>query len=301
MTRNSYFLHRLKIHKVSVVKVLVCLALIILVTSFALIQGFAYELPINGDTVGTVLDEGGYYSGTGLGYVKSIVHYQLGCGSFNNYQVVAVYYYGYTIRITLGYRSNAVRYQLDAGYFEPTSTANCPRMVLTTLGFEAYSSSPPATVAEENMIMYMNTDGELVENPNVITGTAESTNLLAPFSQWLEAVNAVVGGDTQGAYDEGYQDGYDDGRQEGYAEGREIGYAEGYSVGYDAGLAVGGGVLVNEEIDVGSIITALPQAARNIIDGAFGFTIFGINIAATLIAILVVAIVAFIVRWLLKR
>lgn len=48
------------------------------------------------------------------------------------------------------------------------------------------------------------------------------------------------------------------------------------------------------QLDIGSIITAYLGSARTLFDGWFGFELFGINVAATLISILVIAIVVWI-------
>lgn len=124
-------------------------------------------------------------------------------------------------------------------------------------------------------------------------------------------------GQDQG-YNEGYRIGYDTavnyytpmleeryntGYTAGYEQGENDGYENGYQDGYSEGQGTGGTVttVITEELDVGSIISALPQAAKSIINGAFGFEIFGINVAGTLTAILVVAIVAFVVKWLMSK
>lgn len=113
--------------------------------------------------------------------------------------------------------------------------------------------------------------------------------------------------------EERYQQGVVAGQQAGYAEGQTIGYETGYrdgvddtypiayQEGYDDGVAHGGGTtVITEELDIGSIISSIPQAAKSVINGALGFEIFGINVAGTLTAILVVAIVGFVVKWLLS-
>lgn len=107
--------------------------------------------------------------------------------------------------------------------------------------------------------------------------------------------NGLNSGLTQGR-EQGYETGYDDGFQDGY----ETGYDDGYEVGVENGEGSTTIVEITEEIDVGSIISALPEGAKAIINGAFGFEIFGINVAGTLSALLVVAIVGFVVKWLLS-
>ena len=115
-------------------------------------------------------------------------------------------------------------------------------------------------------------------------------------------------------YQQGVVDGHQAGYSEGYAvgktEGYEIGYREGvdytypiaYQEGYNDGVAHGGGItVVTEKLDIASIITSIPQAAKNIINRALDFEIFDINVAGTLMAVLVVAIVGFVVKWLMTR
>lgn len=55
------------------------------------------------------------------------------------------------------------------------------------------------------------------------------------------------------------------------------------------------------ELDIPSIITAVPNGAKQIINNAFGFEIFGINVAGLLSVLLIVAIVGFVVKWLMSR
>lgn len=55
------------------------------------------------------------------------------------------------------------------------------------------------------------------------------------------------------------------------------------------------------ELNIGEIITAIPNGAKQIINNAFDMEIFGINVAGLLSTILVVVIVAFVVKWLTSR
>lgn len=111
----------------------------------------------------------------------------------------------------------------------------------------------------------------------------------------------------QAGYSQGYTEGQTYGYETGYREGQEytypIAYQEGYDDGYEEGVASGegGDTIITENLDIGSIISAIPQGAKNIINGALGFEIFGINVAGTLTAILVVAIIAFVIKWLMTR
>ena len=86
---------------------------------------------------------------------------------------------------------------------------------------------------------------------------------------------------------------------EQYNKARQDGYNEGYAVGYEAGG--NGQTTVIErpsiQMDVQGLVFSIPALFNQIIQGAFGFTIFGINIAGALLTIIV--IVAFI--WLIKK
>lgn len=79
---------------------------------------------------------------------------------------------------------------------------------------------------------------------------------------------------------------------EQYNKARQDGYNEGYAVGYEAGG--NGQTTVIErpsiQMDVQELIFSIPSLFNNIIQGAFGFTIFGINIAGLLLTIIVVSV-----------
>lgn len=113
-------------------------------------------------------------------------------------------------------------------------------------------------------------------------------------------------------YEAGYADGFADGEEEGvgggateedltlaWQEGYEIGYLDGTDYGYEQGYNQAVRDATPNEIDIERIITAIPESVRAIFDETFGFELFGINVAGTLLTILVVAIVAFVVRKLL--
>lgn len=54
-------------------------------------------------------------------------------------------------------------------------------------------------------------------------------------------------------------------------------------------------------LDIPAIITAIPNGAKQIINNAFGFQIFGINVAGLLSVLLIVTIISFVVKWLMSR
>lgn len=123
----------------------------------------------------------------------------------------------------------------------------------------------------------------------------------------------------QTGFDRGYEEGYEDGRgevstappgstpdyeqgyQQGYGDGYMIGLKDGYDDGYADGVTDGELNVSYGIVDVGSVMTSIPLGAKQILDGALNFEIFGINVAGTLTAILIVAIVAFVVKWLIGR
>lgn len=55
------------------------------------------------------------------------------------------------------------------------------------------------------------------------------------------------------------------------------------------------------ELNIGEIITAIPNGAKQIINNAFGFEIFGINVAGLLSVLLIVVIVSYAIKWLMNR
>lgn len=183
----------------------------------------------------------------------------------------------------------------------------------TYYGFTGVSSSTKGTSTASYISL-----GELEQVVYMYNGVGSGSNSLRTYTGVLSAeydtfVNAcktivtgitVGGGFTQEDLDNAAQEGYDygwevgnsSGYTNGYTEGFQIGNQEGYDDGYNAGYDLGiidGSPTV---LDVPGIITAIPNGAREIINGALDFEVFGINVAGTLLAILVVAIVAFIVK-----
>lgn len=124
--------------------------------------------------------------------------------------------------------------------------------------------------------------------------------------------NGYSSGYRQGEFDgisSGYELGYADGESNGYESGYYRGYAEGYIDGYDTGKAEGGdGEVVTEivyrdpvEINVGEVISGISSMPQNLIGSAFGFELFGINIAGLLTTLIVLAVGGFIVGIFLKK
>lgn len=211
--------------------------------------------------------------------------------------------------------------------------------IITEYGFRYLTShSGTHTVPLSWVLCYLSDDTFVDNLSNFTVGTSTSNAFRSTASAWLEFYLKVFNydqnlqssyndgynaGETAGAqsgylsgfqagFEEGeqsgYQSGYDSGHDVGYTQGETAGYNRGYNVGfsegYEVGVSDGGGgdsVVIIEQLDISSIISSLPQAVRNILDSTFGFELFGINIASTLTAVLLVAIVAFVVRWLMSR
>lgn len=103
------------------------------------------------------------------------------------------------------------------------------------------------------------------------------------------------------AYQQGYNSGYESGKAEGgtekYQEGYEYGYLVGQDAGYKKGYAAGqeagdGGV----QLDIPSVISAVPIAVKNFVNTSFGFEVFGINVAGLLSVIMIIALLVYLVR-----
>lgn len=122
-------------------------------------------------------------------------------------------------------------------------------------------------------------------------------------------------------YNEGYEAGFADGeaeggggyteddvndaRQEGYdlgkAEGYDIGYLDGTDYGYEQGYNQAVRDATPNEVDVQGLVVSVAAAAREILDTSLGFEIFGFNVAATIVSVIIVLIVAFVVKKVLFK
>lgn len=138
---------------------------------------------------------------------------------------------------------------------------------------------------------------------------------------WLNAVNAFDGNLTP----EIVQDKVEQAKAEGFREGEKVGIAsgvasadeywrtesarleaiareEGDRAGYERAVKeLGAGDNVSYNLDIPAIFSAIPAAAKSIINSAFGFEIFGINVAGLLSVILIISVVGFIVAKLYSR
>lgn len=134
----------------------------------------------------------------------------------------------------------------------------------------------------------------------------------------------------EAGYDTGYESGLIDGYEPGYNAGNEAGYNDGYkkgydfasakigpaqySVGYEEGYTVGHSdgyregfnfAMLNPpegmKLDIPSIINSIPSSVQSFIISAFGFELFGVNIAGLLGCLIAVVIVYLVIKLLLGR
>ena len=126
----------------------------------------------------------------------------------------------------------------------------------------------------------------------------------------------------QSGHADGYQTGYNAGNEAGYNNGYKIGYdfasqkigPEQYSVGYEEGYTVGHSdgyregfnfAMLNPpegiKLDIPAIINSVPSSVQSFIISAFGFELFGINIAGLLGCLIAVVIVYLVIKLLLGR
>lgn len=138
---------------------------------------------------------------------------------------------------------------------------------------------------------------------------------------WMNALQAFDGDlswerveeDVENAYASGKLAGFNEGKAEAeeaaaeYWSGRlleaeELAYKRGEDDGYDKAVEdLANGVIGSYDLDLGKIITAIPTAAKAIVNNAFGFELFGINVAGLLSVVLIICIVGFIVAKLSSR
>lgn len=132
-------------------------------------------------------------------------------------------------------------------------------------------------------------------------------------------------GESQGkniGYQDGYSKGYESGNEAGYNNGYKTGYdyasqkigPEQYSVGYEEGYTVGHSdgyregfnfAMLNPpegiQLDIPAIINSIPSSVQSFIISAFGFELFGINIAGLLACLIAIVIVYLVIKLLLGR
>lgn len=122
----------------------------------------------------------------------------------------------------------------------------------------------------------------------------------------------------QDGYSKGYEsgsiDGYDNGYKKGYdfasekigPEQYSVGYEEGYTVGHSDGYREGFNfAMLNPpegiQLDIPAIINSIPSSVQSFIISAFGFELFGINIAGLLACLIAIVIVYLVIKLLLGR
>lgn len=150
-------------------------------------------------------------------------------------------------------------------------------------------------------------------------------------NSWIAARDAKAGKtiSSGGSYQEGYYVGYDEGEADGYADGYEEGKTDGYdegleagnSSGYQRGYAAGSadgydrgyekgdkagydrgyseGTLKADrgaQIDIASVVTAVPVGVKNFISNSFGFELFGLNIAGLLFTLIALSLTVFVAK-----
>lgn len=192
------------------------------------------------------------------------------------------------------------------------------------LGYQSYvyAANNTLTLPADEQIVYLFKGSGVGLNDTVTYPSVDTigSNFVAP-KRWINALSAFDGNLSpelnKANYDLGYADGqalgYGDGYNAGfqYAESKipqkiDAAYAEGYAAGDSAGYnravkQLGEGDDASYTLDIPLIFSSIPLAAKSIINDAFGFEVFGINVAGLLSALLVVSIIIFVVRWLIKK
>lgn len=107
-------------------------------------------------------------------------------------------------------------------------------------------------------------------------------------------------------YNNGYKTGYDYASQKIGPEQYSFGYEEGYTVGHSDGYREGFNfAMLNPpegiKLDIPSIINSIPSSVQSFIISAFGFELFGINIAGLLGCLIAIVIVYLVIKVLLGR
>ena len=101
------------------------------------------------------------------------------------------------------------------------------------------------------------------------------------------------------SYNNGYDTGYDNGLSFGYENGLLQGSSEGFDYGYSQGFDAGESSALNSNETFADMIFAIIDAPFNVLNNAFDFTFFGINVANFLMVIVSLILVAFVVKKLL--
>lgn len=139
-------------------------------------------------------------------------------------------------------------------------------------------------------------DAGYIAGQQVGYGTGYTVGYNAGYEQGL-ADGGGGGGYTEEEVNEARQEGYDLGKVEGY----EIGYLDGTDYGYEQGYNQAVRDATPNEIDLRTAIEAIPLAAKNILSTSLNFELFGINVVTFLMTLLLVAIVGFVIAWLMGK
>lgn len=207
---------------------------------------------------------------------------------------------------------------------------------ITPTRFVYYGRQSTNQVIPMSNVVVYSAAGQVIKNTSFSSGSLTNADFIANAQSWATYADKVLNYETtlentqsaalaqgqQIGYQQGYTAGEQVGYGQGYTAGEQIGYGNGYNAGYQEGAnsgydlgyqegfddgvasvppSQGGDINITETLDIGSIITAIPTGIKTIINDALDFEIFGINVAGTLTAILVVAIVGFVVKWLLSH
>lgn len=209
-----------------------------------------------------------YISTYGQGVLVSLASIQESYGSFNNMRplIMVAEYSGSTVLPVLyfsyAYTNEYIDIIASQTVLQNSGSSAREYSKLTPHGFGLISYTfTPMEFSADKVIAYRDSNGNFRANSEFFAQGASAIELDAVYQEWVTWINSGEG----------------------------------------SGEGPGGDSTVVYELDIGSIITALPQAARNIIDSTFGFELFGINVAATLSCILLLAIVVFVVKWLMAR
>lgn len=99
--------------------------------------------------------------------------------------------------------------------------------------------------------------------------------------------------------DNSYNNGYNNGLSFGYENGLLQGSSEGFDLGYSQGFDAGESSALNSNETFADMIFAIVDAPFNVLNNAFDFTFFGINVANFLMVVVSLILVAFVVKKLL--
>lgn len=118
--------------------------------------------------------------------------------------------------------------------------------------------------------------------------------------------NSGYSAGNEAGYNNGYKTGYDFASQKIGPEQYSVGYEEGYTVGHSDGYREGFNfAMLNPpegiKLDIPAIINSVPSSVQSFIISAFGFELFGINIAGLLGCLIAVVIVYLVIKLLLGR